>query len=408
MKVLQINAFYGYGSTGRMVAQLMDAQEQAGIEAYAIYGRTESTTNRENVYLIETKREYQFNKLKTHLLGRHGFYSKKATERAILYIEKIKPDVIHLHNIHGHYINIEMLFNYISSHNIPVVWTFHDCWPFTGHCAHFTDVGCEKWKTGCHDCQLQRSYPRSMLFDRSKQNWHDKRSLFLSAPNMKIVTVSNWLKQLVEQSFFKNESIQTIYNWVDCDVFYPRENAEIVKKKLGLEGKSVVLAVASTWTPRKGIDDIIKLSYMMRADMSIVLVGAISGYELPKNIISVGAIKDEYTLADYYTMADCFINPSYQETFGLTTAEAMACGTPAVVYRVSACPEVVGDNEQIGMAVSVGQVDELYDAIIELISDEEPEKQEKSAREWALQSFCQTRRIGEYVALYKSLAQTKE
>lgn len=404
MRVLQINVCYKYGSTGRIAYQLMCNQKEHGIESAIIYGRRMNETLDENVTCIQSKSDFMISKWSTHIFGKHGFYSKKATRKTIRLIDEYKPDVIHLHNLHGHYIHVEMLINAIKERKIPVLWTFHDCWPFTGHCAYFHAVGCEKWKIGCNKCQLLSQYPRSLFFDRSSESWRDKKRIFNSLPNLKIITVSKWLEGLVRESFLQNQDIETIYNWVDCDVFRYEARADEIRNELGLKKNKVFLAVASTWTARKGIDDIIRLADMLNTNEMIVMVGDIGNRKLPSNIVNLSAVKDPKLLAAYYSMADVFINPSYQETFGLTTAEALACGTPAVVYDVSACPEVVGTNRLIGGVVACGDVPDLLSEARRLYSLSS-EKQRKTAREWIEQSFSQKEQMNKYVQQYELLCQ---
>lgn len=398
MKVVQINTYYGYGSTGKIVKDLEKKQLDSGIQPYILYGKWDTRgENKTNAIKINTKIGYYFHKIQTHLLGKHGFYSKKETTKAVKILDELNPDIIHLHNLHGHYINVKILIEYIIYKDIPVVWTFHDCWPFTGHCAHFFSVGCEKWKNICVNCPLKYSYPRSFLFDRSKESFIDKKELFLSIPRLQIVTVSDWLNSLVKQSIFKERKVRTIHNWIDTDVFFYRQSDTLIKK-YNLEGKFIILGVAASWTKNKGIDDFIKLSEKLDRDEQIVLVGEMSRKNLPSNILSVGVAKNQKELVEFYSMADVYVNLSKQETFGLTTAEAMSCGTPVIVYNITACPEVIG-NENCGYTVDPGNIDMIYMRIKD-IKRNGKEKYSHNCIQRVKKMFNKEDRLNEYIEIY--------
>lgn len=407
MKVLQINTYYQYGSTGRIVFQLMKKQNEQGIISAAIYGRKMNESLDEHVICIQSKGAFLISKWCTHIWGKHGFYSKRATKKAIKFIDKYQPDVIHLHNLHGHYINLELLLNAIAARRIPVLWTLHDCWAFTGHCAHFHAIGCEKWKTGCGACQLKRQYPRSLFFDRSSESWKEKRDLIETLPVLKIITVSKWLESLVLDSFLCEKEVETIYNWVDCAVFKRDASADEMRNKLNLKNKRIILAAAPTWTARKGINDIFEMASFLERDEVIVVVGDVGKRTLPVNVVNLDAVKDPKILAMYYSMADVFINPSYQETFGLTTAEALACGTPAVVYDVTACPEVVGNDRFIGGAVPCGDVKKLL-AEARRLYKLNGFDQQIAARRWVEDSFSPKEQLDKYVQQYELLYRSKK
>lgn len=366
MNIVQINTYYGYGSTGKIVKEIEKKQTELGINSYVLYGKWDTCGEiKDNVYKINSQIGYYIHKIKTHLLGKHAFYSKRDTKRAIKLLDELKPDIIHLHNLHGHYINIEILMKYIIEKDIPVVWTFHDCWPFTGHCPYFTSIDCNKWKNECYQCALKRGYPRSFIFDRSRESFRDKKKLFLIIPRLQIVTVSDWLGNLVKQSMFKESHIKTIYNWIDTKVFYYRDPTEICRK-YQLEDKFIILGVATGWYERKGLEDFLRISEKLQSDEIIILIGKMTRTQLPHNILSFGATNSKEELAQFYSLADVFVNPSKQETFGLTTAEAMACGTPVITYNVTACPEVVGLDESCGYTVEIGNPDQIVTKIQEI------------------------------------------
>ena len=273
MKVLQINAVYkNGGSTGRIAYDLKNVSEKDGIEAYVAFGFEYEKTSDLNTYKIESIPELKFSILQTRLFGMHGFYNISSTKRLISWISEIKPDLIHLHNLHCHYMNIDLLFRYIKANNIPVVWTLHDCWSFTGWCAHFDYAGCEKWKTHCHSCELKHSYPFTWFFDNSEELYDKKKNVFCGVDNLTIVTPSNWLASKVKDSFLKDYSTVVINNGIDLNVFKPLKTD--FRNKYKLNGKKIVLAIANGFSKNKGIDFILKLPDVLPNDHVVVIVGA--------------------------------------------------------------------------------------------------------------------------------------
>lgn len=358
MKVLQINSVCGKGSTGRIAVQISNYLNQCDVENYIAYGFGKSDLP--NTF-------YFGNSLDSHL---HSFLSRKLcwqgklshipTLRLIRYIKRINPDVVHLHNIHGHYLNYKILFYHLKKMNCQVVWTFHDCWPFTGKCVHFTAINCEKWKTGCYECPQLDRYPDSKR-DRSQKNYFEKKTAFTSISNLHIVTVSNWLKSVTEKSFFSNSDIRCIYNGIDTDYFSYQDGS--IRDQYQLQGKFIILSVASVWNKGKGLDNFISLSKRLDDDEVIVLIGVTPEQMnvLPKNIIAIPNLSDHSVLIHWYSSADVFVNYSLEETFGLVVAEAMSCGTPAIVMNSTACPEVV--DSDTGFVVEPNDIDLVIDAI---------------------------------------------
>jgi glycosyltransferase involved in cell wall biosynthesis len=360
VKVLQINSVCGIGSTGRIAADLYKVLEEQGHECFIAYGRGIAP---EGIKTIKTGSDFSVNihGVLSRITDKHGFYSTAATKKFIEQVKEYDPDVIHLHNIHGYYINIELLFHYLRETNKPVVWTLHDCWAFTGHCAHLDYVGCDKWKNGCNKCPQKGSYPSSLLFDNSKFNYLKKKKLFTSINNMSIVTPSKWLAGLVELSYLGKYPVKVINNGIDLDVFKPTPSN--FREKYNLEDKFVILGVASGWVIRKGLANFIELSKTLDDKYKIVLVGlsAKQVNEIPQNIIGIIRTNNVKELAEIYTAADVFVNPSVEETMGLVTVEALACGTPTIVYNATAVPEMV--DETCGLVVEKGNVEELVKAI---------------------------------------------
>jgi glycosyltransferase involved in cell wall biosynthesis len=320
--------------------------------------------------------------------------SNYSTKKLINKIIEASPDIIHLHNVHGYYLNVKLLFDFLADYNKPVVWTLHDCWSFTGHCAYFSYVGCDKWKSGCKNCPQKKSYPASILLDNSNKNYTQKKLAFNKLKNLTLVTPSYWLADTVKQSFLSDYTAKTIYNGIDLEIFKPTESD--FKKRFGIEDKKILLGVANIWEPRKGFDDFISLSKIISDEYVIVMVGLnkdqIKG--LPSNIIGIERTESITELAEIYSSADVYINTSVEETMGLTTVEALATGTPAIVYDKTAVPEIV--DEKSGVVISAGDVQGIYDAVCGI--NIKAEDCVNRARE-----FEKNDKYGEYYNLYKEI-----
>jgi glycosyltransferase involved in cell wall biosynthesis len=361
-KLLQINTVVNCGSTGKIVEAIGQIVIQNGWSSYIAFGRDEKPSE-SKLIKIGNNIDMELHGLQTRLFDRHCLASRNATIDLVEQINKIKPDIIHLHNLHGYYLNIEILFNYLAQNSIPVVWTLHDCWPITGHCVYFDYVGCERWKTGCFDCPQKKTYPSSYFYDRSIKNYSLKNKLFNSINGLTIVPVSDWLSEIISHSFLAEHLSKVIKNGIDIDIFSPTDCNEI-KKKYNLDGKYILLGVAGIWSPRKGLSEFIKLNENIDSNYQIILVGLSSSQikSLPKNIIGIPEIENNKELAEFYSVADVFVNPSLEETFGLTTVEALACGTPAVVYNATAIPEII--SPETGSLVEKGDIQGLINAIV--------------------------------------------
>ena len=348
MKILQINSVCGIRSTGRICTDLADVLEQNGHECKIAYGR-ETVPEKYRKYAVRIGSDFDVNlhALQSRIFDNAGFGSRRATEKFIEWVKEYDPDVIHLHNIHGYYINIEVLFNYLAKADKPVVWTLHDCWTFTGHCAHYSYVKCDKWKMGCYNCPQKKSYPSSMLLDASKKNWLKKKALFTSVRKMTLVTPSKWLANEVKQSFLGDYPVKVIPNGIDLNVFKPTPSD--FREKNGLVGKKIILGVASTWGPRKGLNDFVELSKILDDNYKIVLVGLSEKQkkELPDNIIKITRTNNVRELAEIYTAADILFNPTYEDTYPTVNLEAQACGTPVVTYRTGGSIESVPEENVV-------------------------------------------------------------
>lgn len=339
MKVLMINSVCGFGSTGKICTDIADALLKNGDDCLIAYGRGNAPEHYQSMtYRITSRLGGLINAAKARLLDNEGFNSKVCTKRLIDKITEFDPDVIHIHNLHGYYIHIGVLLNYLKKSRSKVVWTLHDCWSFTGHCAHFPD--CDKWQTHCGECARSKSYPKSLLLDRSCSNFEKKRSLTASLP-YNIVTPSQWLADLVGESFLKDHPCRVIRNGIDESVFCKRKSN--FRREYGLENKKIILGVSSVWTSSKGLDDFIRLSELLDDRYKIVLVGLTPDQitQLPNRILGLERTENAEQLAQIYSEADVFFNPTYSDTYPTVNLEAQACGTPVVTYRTGGSIESV-------------------------------------------------------------------
>lgn len=398
-KLLQINLSANWGSHGKIAAQIGDVAISHGWESYIAYGRA---CNPCSSKLIKIGGQWDIYEhlVETRLFDNHGLASRKATKRFIKQIDEIKPDIIHLHNIHGYYLNYRILFEYLQKLSIPVVWTFHDFWAMTGHCGHFIQANCFKWKDSCGDCPISKTeYPTSLWRDRSRKNLEEKKRLFTSVKDLTIVTVSQWVKDMVDESFFKCIPSRVIYNGLDVDVFKPTPSD--LKTELGIpKGKPVVLGVASIWAEHRGLKHFVELSKDDSYQIVLVGVGESQRRNLPKNIITVARTSNQQELAAFYTMADVYANPTYLETLSMTNIEAMACGTPVVTFRSGGAPETVDSNT--GCVIEQGNTKEFHSAIVRFIN-EGKSKYGDNCIERVKCMFNKQDRYNDYFELYQSL-----
>lgn len=354
--IIQICVEGNTGSTGRIAEEIGILAMEKGWNSYIAYGRF-PRPSKSKLIKIGGKTGIYFHVFLTRLFDMHCLGSFFATRKLLKRIKEINPDIIHLHHLHGYYINIKLLFNYLKNTSIPVVWTFHDCWSFTGHCAYFDFVQCEKWKTLCYDCPQKSEYPASILFDRSTKNYLLKKELFTSVTNMTVVPVSNWLGKLVKESFLKNMHVKVIYNGVDTDLFKPQHNGVPVREKYNIGDKFMIIGVASTWERRKGLMDFIRLSSILNDDEVIVLIGLNKNQlkSLPENIIGLTRTDSRQELIDLYSASDLFINPTWEDNFPSTNIEALSCGTPVVTYKTGGSIEAV--TIETGFIAEKGDID---------------------------------------------------
>lgn len=353
MKVLMINSVCGIGSTGRICTDIADELTENGHECKIAFGRKAAPERYQKyAYRITSDGGVKINALKARLFDNEGFNAAGATKKLISFIEEYNPDVIHLHNLHGYYLNVEVLFDYLKKADKKVVWTLHDCWAFTGHCAYFDYPECDKWRENCGNCGRLNDYPKAII-DRSERNLAKKKEIFGGVKNLTVVTPSKWLAELAKQSFLGEYLIEVINNGIDTAVFRPTESN--FKEKNGLSGKKIILGVANIWDARKGLGDFISLSKKISDDYRIVLVGLDEKQlgMLPENILGITRTSSAKELAEIYTAADVLFNPTYEDNYPTVNLEAQACGTPVVTYDTGGSGESVPKEN----VIAAGDVD---------------------------------------------------
>ena len=393
MKVLQINSFFSVGGPPRIVQGIYETLEANGHECVVAAGREKPYPGMKTIQIGTPLNKY-WHLIMSRVFDAQGLSSMMATKRFVKQIEDYDPDVIHLHNLHGYYLNIEVLFGYLKSANKPVVWTLHDCWPFTGHCAYFDFVGCDKWKTGCYNCPQKMSYPTSAFVDSSRRNYKIKKTTFCGVKNMTIVSPSVWLADLVRQSFLREYPVKVIHNGIDLNVFKPTEGP--FRQKYALEDKTIILGVAQIWSHRKGFEYFLQLARLLDERYQIVMVGLSEKEKLrlPDNIIGITRTNSVEELTEIYTAADVFVNPTLEDNFPTTNLEALACGTPVITFDTGGSPECL--DETCGLVTDKGNI-QMIQKGIEQIMDK------KYSKKYCIRQahlFDQYRRFRDYLRIY--------
>ena len=398
MRILHINSVRNTGSTGRIVENIGLFLQDSGHDSIVAYGRKSPKSNLSSIK-IERELEIYRHVFKTLMTDKHGFGSKNATRKLVKEIDNIKPDAIGLYNLHGYYINIEVLFDYLRTTQIPVLWTLFDCWAFTGHCSYFDDVACEKWKNHCHHCPKTGNYPRALV-DASEYNFRKKKELFKGLKNMELLTHSRWLAGLVKESFLGDYRINVTPSAIDLNTFKPTTSN--LKQKYGLEDKKVVLGCASIWTNRKGYHDFIKLSKRISPEFHIVMIGLTQKEMkgLPHNILGLKRTESIQELAEWYTLAEAFVNPTSQDNFPTTNLEALACGTPVITYATGGSPEAIDENT--GYVVEKGNVIGIVESI-HCLENRDKMELSQACRARAELLFDKKTRYLDYLKIYERM-----
>ena len=420
--LLQINVSANSGSTGRIAEQINQLAQSLGWETYLAYGRSSQPCRSRLIHTGNKLQVYE-HYAEHRLFDNDGLASRLATRQLVNKIKEIKPDIIHLHNIHDHWLNYRILFEYLNTLDIPIVWTQHDCWSFTGGCAYFSMRNCYRWRDG--GCAQGCPMKRHRVIEKTKRHYQLKHDLFTATKNMTLVPVSHWLEEIERQSFLKKHNIVTIQNGIDVSMFYPTNSAE-VRQKYGIGSGRYVIGLASQWSARKGFDDYLQLSSFISNEVKIVLVGLNAEQAVKARhhgIISIPRTQNVGELAALYSGAMMTLNLSREETFGLTTVEGFACGTPGIVYNATASPELVLDSRprfehinssepmyvgETGWIVEQGDVAAVAKVIgdwrVAIENDPEMEvKMRKRCRERAEREFNKEDRFAEYLKLYGNL-----
>ena len=399
-KLLQINPVVRLNtSTGRILKEIGELAISEGWDSYVAYSGARDGMPQHSSRLVPVgdKADLVTHLLATRLFDAHGLASKRTTGSFIRRIKEIDPDVIHIHNIHGYFLNYPMLFRYLAESGKPVVWTVHDCWLYTGHCYYYSAAGCDKWKAGCGNCPQKRAFPASLLFDRSARNWKDKNKAFGSLENLTIVPVSEWIRKEMASSFLAGKRFRVIHNGIDLEAFRPEAAGE------GKQEGRVYLGVASIWLKEKGFDDLMTLAGKLLPDEKLVLVGRATDEQkarIPANVTLIERTENIGKLAELYASSDVFLNPTWQDNYPTVNLESIACGTPVVTYRTGGSTEAVADGN--GFVVEQGDVDALLEKAREAASMNKAQTVSR-LREYAIGHFRKEDCYKKYIELYEDL-----
>lgn len=402
MKVLQVNAVSGYGSTGRICVELSEGLIANGHQAHIAY--SQGSTSFPNSFRFGNTLEQKTHALLSRITGLQGYFSPVATKELLKWIKYEKPDIVHLHNLHSNNINLIQLLNFLAESKIPTVISLHDCWFFTGKCTHYTDENCQKWESHCYRCPRIRKDNKSLFFDRTPKMYEDKKMAFCKLDNLAVIGVSDWIANEAKRSFLKDAKIlDRVYNWIDQSVFRPAKG-NLRKKYRIPEEKSIVLGVSAGWSSSDNkLKDFIKLAGLIPENVTVILVGSTRGINcIPPNIIHVPFVKSASEMAEIYSMADVYVHLSTEDTFGKVIAEAMACGTPVVVYNSTACPEIVGDG--CGYIIDKRNVKGVSEAVIKIITRGKSTYSEKCIQH-VTENFNFDRQVRKTIQVYEKILQ---
>lgn len=400
MKVVLVNVVNKILSTGRNCFEINDILNLQGIKCWTAYSYGVKT---KNSFRISSPLECKYHAFMSRLTGKQGYYSYFSTQKLINFLEKEKPDIIHLNNLHGNYLNINTLLEYLKEKKIATVITLHDCWMYTGKCTHYSNLKCYKWKTGCYECQKLKLDHNSWFLDRTKKLWKDKLEHFREIPYLAVIGVSDWITNEAKQSpFFSNAKIiKRIYNWIDLDVFKPEDISGLKKELYG--DKKIYLGIASIWDDRKGLNKFIEISKKLNKDEIIILIGNIKNKKLPSNIINIPRTENIKTLVKYYNMADLFIQLSTEESFGKVVAEALSCGIQVLTNNNTANPELI--PKSCGMILNSLDTELVYSSIQKMMKNI---RNRNDCRTFAIKNFNKNILINQHIDLYRKLLKIKE
>lgn len=398
MKIVQINVTQNSGSTGKIAEQIGELIQSNGWESYIVSGRGPMPTSSKSIR-INSKLEVLLHVLIKHFAALDGRGSIWATKKLVQRLKQIQPDLVHLHVIHESYINYSILFEYLHKAGIPIVWTFHDCWAFTGHCSYFDFIKCDKWKTKCYNCPASKNIKKLEFFIASKSNFELKKSAFTSVSKMTICPVSQWLGNLVKESFLSKYNVRIIHNGIDLEVFKPRKSG--LREALSIGNKFVVLGVANGWGKRKGYNDFIEIAERC-PEWAFIMVGNRRGLsdKLPQNIVTIPFTSGQIELSEYYSISNVFLNTTYEDTYPTVNLESIACGTPVLTYRTGGSPESV--TEDTGIVIPQGDVNAVIEALA-LFANKDKEAYSAKCRKYAEDNFSNKEKFQQYIELYKEL-----
>lgn len=404
--LFQINSFCNTGSTGRIAEELGNIAMSEGWESYIAFGR-DANPSKSHIYRIETENGIRWHGVQTRLFDKHGLVSRNATLRLAEHICQVQPDIIHIHNLHGYYLNYPLLFQFLKEYDHPVIWTLHDCWTFTGHCCYFEHAECFKWRTGCYNCPNKRKYPSSFIMDRSKRNFNDKKHWFTLLNNLTIIPVSKWLEGHVRESFLAKYEIKTIHNGIDSDIFMPRDSRQRILHKYNIQANHLVIGVAGVWDERKGLRDFVKLRELLPDDFGIIIVGVNNKQinSLPQNIVGIERTESQKELVEIYAAADVMFNPTIEDNLPTVNLESQSCGTPVVCYKTGGCPETIRNGET-GFIIPKEDIEKAIECI-KLICKDPKNRYIEKCRKNIVCNFMKKDRYKEYMDVYKDMTKIR-
>ena len=406
MRIVQINSTCGTGSIGRITGELAEAFEQKGHISYVFYALGTPVFHAST--RIGSDLDHKCHALLSRLTGLQGYFSCISTNKLIRQLRQIKPDVVHLQNLHSNYINLKLLLRYLAEDDIPTVITLHDCWFYTGKCTYYIEANCNKWRYSCGDCPLlhKDNVNPTFFFDRTAKCLEDKKKWLGKIPRLAVIGVSKWVVREAAKSFLGNRNPVEIYNWIDTRVFYPRDTIDEIRKNLGAKDRFVIIMVTTYISRKKGFDVLQMLAERCDENVQIVVIGKNPDkLKIPENVIHIPHTNDANELAEYYSMADVCVNTTWYETFGMVTAEAMCCGTPVIVYNNTASPELV--VEGCGHVVDQRKGNQAILDAVAIVRNNGKEAYSDRCVEYARQVFSRENGVAQYIELCEKM-QKKE